>query len=148
MTQPVAGHALSLLARVTGSRWLAVVLTLCLAVVIARAALMPPGDGPPLPIGDKLAHFLAFAALCMPLAAAHPRDLYWLVPAALALGAGIELVQPLVGRVADIGDFIADMAGIGAGVLAGFGWRRMLAPWRPRANEKGPGHGGRDLPTR
>jgi len=148
MTPPKAGLALPMIARVTGSRWLARIVTVCLAVVIARAALLPPGEGPPLPIGDKLAHFLAFAALCMPLAAAHPRDLYWLVPAAMVLGGAIELVQPIVGRVADIGDFVADLAGIAAGVLAGLCWRWALAPWRPRDKAKGPGREGRDLHIR
>jgi VanZ family protein len=40
--------------------------------------------------------------------------LVWIAPLAAALGATIEIVQPLFGRNAQIADFAADLAGVAA----------------------------------
>lgn len=106
---------------------LALVATALVLAVLLAATLSPPmnleGN---LPGNDKLHHFLGFAALTFPLCARNPRAAFWLVPVAVVLGGAIELIQPLVGRTAEWGDFVADGAGALAG--AGLGW----AIWRLR----------------
>lgn len=106
---------------------LAAALTLLTAAVIALGTLSPPGQGGAMPLTDKQLHFLAFAALALPLGWVRPRWVLWLVPVALAYGGLIELVQPSVGRSADWGDLLADGLGIVAGVLPGQIRRRLRA---------------------
>jgi len=103
--------------------WL--VLSLGLAVVIAGLTLMPPALVPKGPHGiDKLYHASAFAALVFPTAFLRPRLLRAVAPLALLYGGAIEIVQPLVGRTADISDLVAD----GVGILIGVGLG-LVAQW-------------------
>ena len=99
---------------------LAILATTILAAVIAYLTLTPPrpqmSDGI---LSDKAYHVIAFAALVFPRALLYRRSLIWLIPAALVFGAAIELVQPLVGRSAEIADFLADAFGILIGTLTG-----------------------------
>ena len=105
---------------------IAISLTLMIAGFILWGTLSPPGPpGPPLPLSDKQVHALAFAVLVMPLGWQNVRHAAWLVPAALALGATIELVQPMVGRGAEWGDLLADGIGIAVGLIPG--WLRRWA---------------------
>jgi VanZ family protein len=88
--------------------------------------LIPQSPGPSLPHLDKLAHFLAFAALAAPLAWRHPRHWWAVALGALAYGGLIEIIQPLTGRSAEFGDLLADALGAfcGAFLAARFGrWR-------------------------
>lgn len=69
--------------------------------------------------GDKLNHMIAFTILAVPMASVRPR---WILPLVLALaafGALIEVVQPLFGRSCELNDWLADLAGIAAGVVIG-----------------------------
>lgn len=98
---------------------LAIALTITLAVVIAVLTLarvpVPAGIGG----SDKLHHLLGFAALALPVACVRPR---WALGMALILaayGGVIELVQPHVGRSRELADWLADLAGVGLGTLAG-----------------------------
>ncbi|MBR9842182.1 MAG: hypothetical protein GYB25_03410 [Rhodobacteraceae bacterium] len=68
---------------------------------------------------DKIYHTLAFAALVLPCACLYPRGLRWVLPAAVIFGGCIELIQPFVGRDGDWWDFLADVLGIGLGLVAG-----------------------------
>ena len=108
--------------------FLAQALTCAIAVAIGWGTLSPPGSGTPLPLTDKQLHFLAFAALALPLGWVRPRWALWLIPVALAFGAAIELIQPFVGRSGEWGDLMADGLGILAGVLPGQLRHRMLRP--------------------
>ena len=99
---------------------IALVLSAVLAVVIAVLTLTP-GDGVPGPSGmDKVYHFTAFAALVWPVTASRPRTALWAVPAAIAFGIAIEIIQPHVGRHRELGDVVANSLGALAG--AGLGW--------------------------
>lgn len=94
---------------------LAATLTLLVALVVSWATLSPAEQLPAAPGGDKLHHFLAFAALAAPLSFARPRRALWVVLAAAAFGGAIELVQPHVGRHGDLADALANTLGAMAG---------------------------------
>ncbi|MEX0339302.1 MAG: VanZ family protein [Arenibacterium sp.] len=107
---------------------LALSLTLLMAVLIAIGTLWP-SSGPSGPPGhDKVLHAAVFAALVLPVALWARRHLTWLVPAALAYGAFIELVQPFVGRGAEWMDLVADAIGVALALflarIAPNRWRR------------------------
>jgi VanZ family protein len=93
--------------------------------VIAYLTLTPPrpeaSDGL---LSDKAYHVIAFAALIFPGTLLYLRSLIWLISAALVFGAAIELVQPLVGRSAEIADFVADVVGVACGLILGLIMRR------------------------
>jgi hypothetical protein len=107
---------------------LAFFVTAVLAIVIAILTLAPSSLRPPdLGGPDKLYHAIAFGALMLPCAILHPRSLAWLLPAALAFGAAIEIIQPWVGRSGEWADLVADAVGIAIGVpagLVGHAWLR------------------------
>ena len=94
-------------------------LTACVVLAVGFGTLWPTlvVHGP---AGtDKTIHLLAFAAIVLPTAIFTPRRLFWIIPAAACYGAAIEVIQPLVGRTADLNDFLADAAGICIGAGAG-----------------------------
>ena len=97
----------------------AIIFTVILTIAICVGTLTPLPDKIYTPGSDKWHHFIAFAGLAYPLAAAS--RLYW-IPAlifALSLGALIEIVQPYVNRFGDIKDFQADALGVLFGILLG-----------------------------
>lgn len=106
------------------------ILTLILAMTIAALTLTPVPAGPSgVPGLDKVAHFVAFAALAAPLAWRYPQHWWAVALAALAFGGLIEVVQPWVGRGMEFADFLADGAGafFGAWMAARLGqawWER------------------------
>ena len=71
---------------------------------------------------DKLDHFIAYfgLALLSTLAWGLKRSLVWLFLGLVALGGGMEILQALLGRDAEWGDFLANDLGIliGLGVAA------------------------------
>lgn len=110
-------------------RW-SILLTIVLGSGITFSTLMPiaPVD---MPSGsDKLYHFGAFVALALPLALVRPRWSGWLFLAFSAFGAAIEIIQPYVGRSREFADLLADMAGIGCGMLLGI----LVRTLRPSPN--------------
>ena len=112
---------------VTGSKRHALALpaTTTLAAVIAYLTLTPlQPDAIDGFLSDKSYLVVAFAALIFPGALLYLRSLIWLIPAALDFGAVIELVQPLVGRSAEIADFGADAAGVASGLILALTMRR------------------------
>lgn len=96
-------------------------LTALFAVIISVLTLLPQAMQPPNSGGfDKLYHVTAFAGLMLPIATLRPRALVWMIPAALLLGAGIEVIQPFVNRSRDLADFWADAVGVLVGSVFGF----------------------------
>lgn len=94
-------------------------------------ALSPPSEGPGLFPWDKAQHFLCFYVLAGLCAAALPQRPLWLSAALMAAyGLLIEGLQalPLFGRDAELGDWIADLVGIGFcyGPLAIRRWRGWM----------------------
>ncbi|MFN4101016.1 MAG: hypothetical protein ACK4GT_14700 [Pararhodobacter sp.] len=104
----------------TGQLWLwqrlGLVAGMIVGLLIAVLTLTPLPAGPPMGGGlDKLYHFFGFAALVFPLILTDARRWYWVVPAAIAFGGAIELIQPSVGRTAEWLDFGANVTGVLAG---------------------------------
>lgn len=111
-------------------RALVVWLSLGIATAISVLALGPVPEGPGLPTSDKTQHMIAFAALVFPTALAMPRALLRVCALALAYGALIEVIQPQVGRQGEVMDWLADLAGVGLGALAGWLAGTLLRSWR------------------
>jgi len=101
-------------------RRLWVTLGVALLVLVIYLCLEPEDGGGASRINDKLAHFLAFFALAGWFAALVERRFYWLIALGmLSVGGLIEVAQGLMalGRTADLLDFVADAAGVSAGIL-------------------------------
>ncbi|MFC3170341.1 VanZ family protein [Paracoccus fontiphilus] len=100
---------------------LAIGLSLLVAAVISVLTLTPISAPPlgPISHSDKIYHALAFAGLALPLSFFRPGWLFVTVSVYAGFGGIIEILQPFVEREGDIADWIADLMGIGIGVLAG-----------------------------
>jgi len=108
-----------------GNRWLGPILAVYWLGAFSGTHL--PGSAlPTTPWGDKIDHLATYFGLglllCVWLALSRP----WLkfaplIAIAIALPYGVldEITQPIVYRVADLGDWIADALGASAGVLVG-----------------------------
>lgn len=77
---------------------------------------------------DKIYHALAFAGLALPIATLRPGWLVVAVPTYAAFGGLIEIIQPFVGRDCSFADWVADLIGVGLGIVAG---RILMACARP-----------------
>lgn len=109
------------------ARKVALALTVLIAAAITALSLYPLEFDTPVPGTDKTHHLIAYAALILPLALAARSSLVWALPAALALGVVIELVQPATGRVREFGDIVANCLGLALGVILGLALARMLS---------------------
>ncbi len=92
-------------------------MTLALSVLILCLTLSQPSSQSTGFINDKVAHFLAFAALVFPYGFARPQGYIPAVIWAIIMGGAIELIQPHVGRQGDWNDFYADLFGILVGIV-------------------------------
>ena len=107
-------------------RYLDIPLTLIVTTVLTVAMLWPINQPPPGPDGsDKVVHLIAFAALAFPLARTGRIGLIPVFLGASVFGGIIELVQPSFGRSADVQDWIADIVGVGLGILLALLYRRL-----------------------
>jgi len=114
-------------------------LTLALLAAITGLSLSPLPEMPAGAQNDKLNHFIAYAAVALPVALARPR-MWPAVVAGLALWSGmIELVQPQVNRYGEWGDLAANVTGLGIGVILAAVLRRAFAgPAAPPARRQRP----------
>jgi VanZ family protein len=121
----------------TGPAWRTAwaVAALILAVLAAVAALLPPRGTPGVDVadlGETLAlflHLIGYAALALAavMAQTTPRPVITLV-VLLAYATALEGVQGLLGqRSLQAQDILANLIGIGLGVLAGRIWQRAAA---------------------
>ena len=107
-------------------KYLDIPLTLIVTLTLSVAMLWPLEAPPPAPEGsDKLVHLIAFAALAFPLARTGRFGLIPVFVGASAFGGVIEVVQPSFGRSADMQDWIADIAGVGLGIVLALLYRRL-----------------------
>ena len=101
--------------------WLGLVYLLLLIITIL--SLIPTTDSTNLGNSDKLAHFLAYAALStgFSLVIQQRRSLWWVFFGLNGYGLLLEYLQGLTGyRTADINDAIANSIGVVAGLFAHF----------------------------
>ncbi len=130
MTEP-AGEPQRSGSRIALRHSIALIATAALATAIAYLTLSPPNEDPVGLLSDKVYHVLAFAALAFPTALLYARSLIWTLPAAMTFGGAIELIQPFVGRQNELGDFVADIVGLGIGTVLGLVLRaRVLKRYR------------------
>ena len=105
-------------------KYLDIPLTIAVTLTLTVAMLWPLEAPPPAPEGsDKLVHFVAFAALAIPLARTGRIGLLPVFIGASAFGGAIELIQPSFNRSADINDWIADIVGVILGIGCGLLYR-------------------------
>ncbi|MGR3592246.1 MAG: teicoplanin resistance protein VanZ [Limimaricola soesokkakensis] len=107
-------------------RFVALLLTLLLALVLGFLTLVPLNVPKDMPGNDKHHHLVAFAALALPTAALTPRLLWGLLPMLALYGVLIEVLQPFVGRNGDLGDALADGLGLLLGSILGLLMHRPL----------------------
>ena len=107
-------------------KYLDIPLTLIVTAVLTVAMLWPINQPPPAPGGtDKIVHLIAFAALAFPLARTGRFGLIPVFVGASTFGGLIELIQPSFGRSADMQDWIADIGGVGLGIMLALIYRRL-----------------------
>ena len=107
-------------------KYLDIPLTLVVTTVLTVAMLWPINQPPPGPAGsDKAVHLIAFAALAFPLARTGRIGLIPVFVGASVFGGLIELLQPSFGRSAGIQDWIADILGVGLGIMLALSYRRV-----------------------
>ncbi|MGL5949396.1 MAG: hypothetical protein ACRCYV_10295 [Aeromonas sp.] len=88
-------------------------------VCIALLSLTPLPALPAVPGSDKTHHFIAYAALALPLGLRRPRR-WWLLAGGLAAASGaIELIQPYVNRYGEWLDLLANCSGLLIGLALG-----------------------------
>jgi VanZ family protein len=107
-------------------KYLDIPLTLIVTAVLTVAMLWPVNQPPPALDGtDKFVHLVAFAALAFPLARTGRIGLIPVFVGASVFGGLIEIIQPSFGRSADMQDWIADIAGVGLGIMLALLYRRL-----------------------
>ena len=112
-----------------------IILTLVLLLLITGLLLCPLSSLPAVPGGDKIHHFLAYAALMFPVGLQKPK--YWLIIgfAFICWSVGIELVQPQFNRTEDWMDLFPSGLGLICGLLLAqlLNW---IIPIRRRENSE------------
>jgi VanZ family protein len=105
---------------------------------VIAGSILPPGSAPLrilgiiLPLKDKALHAIGYSVLVfLPVLHEHRQFALAAALGALALGVGIEFIQPYWGRSYEVGDMIADGVGICIGAAAALpirssAWMRRL----------------------
>ena len=107
-------------------KYLDIPLTVAVTTTLTVAMLWPLEAPPPAPEGaDKLVHFIAFAALALPLARTGRLGLLPVFIGASAFGAIIELIKPTFNRSAELSDCVADTLGVLIEIDLGLLYRRV-----------------------
>ena len=75
---------------------------------------------------DKVLHLVAYACVAGPVGLAWPRKAWIWLGVLVLWGAGIEVLQPLVGREGSWDDLLANLGGLALGALAGRGLGRLV----------------------
>jgi VanZ family protein len=122
-----------LLAKQLGQRWSAPVRRVSKAIFYAACALvgvlsvLPGAALPPVPIGDKAEHVIAYAALALIGCALFERRYATVILGLAAYGAALEWLQIFSpGRSPEIADGVADLVGACVGGSAAIALRHAM----------------------
>jgi len=91
--------------------------SLFLCVLITFLSLTPLAELPKAYGSDKLHHFIAYGVLVLPLALRKPRYWFVVVIGFALLSGAIELIQPQVNRHGGWLDMLANVCGLGCGLV-------------------------------
>ncbi len=105
--------------------WLAFTLLILGAITVLSLSPLPELPVQP-PGSDKTHHFIAYAALALPVALARPRGWGWWLAGFLGWSGAIELIQPQVNRYGEWADLMANSAGLAMGVALAAALRVLL----------------------
>ena len=97
--------------------WLTVLLAMIITVLTLAPVSLPVLESVPHP--DKIYHMLAFFGLTLPISFYRSGWLFAAIPAFAIFGGVIEVIQPVFSRECSFLDWLADLAGIAAGVMIG-----------------------------
>lgn len=91
--------------------------TLFILTVIIFFSLWPLDELPAVPGTDKTHHFIAYGTLMLPTALRKPK--YWqsIILIFIASSGLIELCQPYVNRHGELKDMVANIMGLGCGLI-------------------------------
>ena len=96
---------------------MAKIITVAFAVAILLGTLLSTSQIPEISTNDKLAHFIAFVLLAIPLNTVARSFSIRLNMGFVLFGGAIEMIQPVVGRHGDWLDFFVDMIGVLVGMI-------------------------------
>lgn len=103
-------------------------------LVVTWLSLAPLPELPDIRTSDKLGHVAAYAVLAAlaTLSRRSPGAILAMAAAIVAYGGLVELIQPLVNRRGEFGDFLANCAGAtaGTGIVLSLSW--FGARWKAR----------------
>jgi hypothetical protein len=108
-----------------------IVITSVILLSIITLSLWPLKSLPSVPGSDKTHHFIAYAALMLPVALRRPKYWVWAGLGFILVSGAIELIQPLVNRYGEWLDMLAN----GTGVLCGVALSQFLR-WLFRAHSR------------
>ena len=100
---------------------------LFLAVAIAFVTLLPTGQLRSMHGNDKFFHFFAFALMAPPLLFITRTKVLKVAAVAILYGGAIELIQPILGRNAEVMDLVADIVGVIFAVIVALFWQRRVS---------------------
>ena len=113
-----------------------IVSSFALVAIVVLGSLIPGGNAPKVPVGDKWQHFLTYCGLAIWFCGVVRRSAFlWVAGGLLALGGLMELLQALLttARSADPRDMAANALGIACGLaVAQFGlagWALKVEDW-------------------
>lgn len=91
--------------------------TLFILTLIIILSLRPLDALPAVPGTDKIHHFIAYAVLMLPTGIKKPK--HWLLITLLFVvcSGAIELIQPYVNRYGEFEDMVANVTGLGCGLI-------------------------------
>lgn len=97
------------------AHWLA--FTLLCFTTITVLSLWPADALPVVPGTDKIHHLIAYACLVFPVALSKPKHWLFIVLVFITWSGVIELIQPYANRYGEWLDMLANVAGIGCGIM-------------------------------
>ena len=105
------------LALITSVKKYWIYITLFVLTAITVLSLTPLESLPPAPGSDKTHHFIAYATLMFPTAMRKPKHLPLITLFFIGWSGIIELLQPYINRYGEFKDLLANIGGLGCGLL-------------------------------